>query len=681
MLLAWDGTVLAINNAYLELNGYRLEQLLRKNILEVASPDTRAFVREALETAKRGEIVQRDIITRTQNGAPRPLRALSIPVGPDGDAAAFIVGIDLRDRIASDERERVRTEQLRELYALATAPDSHDAHIAEALEIGCRLLRAECGVLVSNGNGLKIEASHHNGAAMDARRVLEFAQVIYNERGTVSSETWIGSRVVSGSSVHGVLLFFNSQMRRDGFNESDRDFMGLLCALLGASIERRRTRSHLRTLAYYDPLTGLANRLLFQERLRDALLDVSGQQNRIAVLSIDLDRFKDINDSLGHASGDRLLQLVAERLCGVAGERGIVARTGGDEFAIMFSGFTDIEDIRASAEQLLRAVDAPYRFDDYEQFMTASVGIAVFPEDARDDQTLLKHADMAMYQAKAQGRNAYYFYAPALDQPLHARITKEKALRRALSQGEFTVHYQPIYDLHNDTVAGVEALVRWNHPMRGMLFPGQFIPSAEASGLIVQLDEWVLRTAARQVRQWHERGHKIHLAVNLSARQFHLPDLGARLIGAVEEAGIPPRFLHIEITESVAMSDAAYAAKTVCELKRMGVCVSVDDFGTGHSSLSYLRRFEIDHMKIDRSFVDGIGNEENDETIVKTLIAMGHALGLVIVAEGVESASQLEFLKQHGCDRIQGFHISAPVDAAAAGELLERYRGTASPPG
>jgi len=680
LVLGWDGRVLAINDAYLEITRYRSEELVGANLLQVASPETRKFAADAIEHARRGQTLQRDFVARTKFGEPLPIRAISIPIGPDADGAAFVMGVDLRDRHAAEERERIRSERLRELYALATAPDSHDAHIDAVLETGCRLLQTQGGVFLSNGNGLRIESSHFPEGGLDEARILEHAQSIYNERGTVSSERWIGSRVVAGSTVHGVLMFFNSEAV-DGFDDADRDFMGLLSALLGSSIERRRARQHLRTLAYYDPLTGLPNRLLFQERMRDALLDVGGQQERIAVLSIDLDRFKDINDSLGHLGGDRLLQLVAERLSCVVGDRGVVARTGGDEFAVLYSGFTDIEQIRVAAEQLLRAVDAPYRLDDFEQYMTATAGIAVFPDDARDDQTLIKNADIAMYQAKSQGRNSYYFYTPSLDQPLHARLSKEKALRRALSHEEFIVHYQPIYDLRQDAIVGVEALVRWNHPMRGLLFPGQFIPSAEASGLIVQLDEWVLRTAARQLRAWHDEGHEIYLAVNLSARQFHLPDLGGRLIGAIREYALAPQFLHVEITESVAMSDAKYAAKMVRELKRMGACVSVDDFGTGHSSLSYLRRFEVDHMKIDRSFVSGIGSEENDETIVKTLIAMGHALGLIIVAEGVESVRQLEFLKRHDCDRIQGFYISPAVDSAAAAELLKQYRGTAPSPG
>jgi predicted signal transduction protein with EAL and GGDEF domain len=371
-----------------------------------------------------------------------------------------------------------------------------------------------------------------------------------------------------------------------------------------------------------------------------------------------------------------LLQQVAERLVEIGGSAGTVARMGGDEFIMLLSNCDNVETVRATAEALLQAVDDPYHLDDYEQFITTSIGIAVFPADGRDDQTLIKNADIAMYRAKDRGRNGYYFYNAALEAPILTRLSQEKQLRQALEREQFVVHYQPIVDLADGTLVGVEALVRWNHPERGLLYPDQFIPSAEASGLIVPLGEWVFETAAANVRALRERFGPFRLAVNLSARQFHQRDLQDRIAGAVGRAGLDANDVEIEITESVAMSDASAAIQTVRELKRSGAKIAVDDFGTGHSSLSYLRRFDVDIIKIDRSFIAGIGLERNDETIVKTLIAMGHSLGLVVVAEGVETRAQYDFLRAHGCDRVQGFYISAGLEPKALEALLASRRGS-----
>jgi diguanylate cyclase (GGDEF)-like protein/PAS domain S-box-containing protein len=434
--------------------------------------------------------------------------------------------------------------------------------------------------------------------------------------------------------------------------------------------EMRRTRAHMRTLAYYDSLTGLPNRIFFQERLRDALEHAPRQLPCVALLFLDVDRFKDINDTLGHALGDRFLQLVGERLVLLVKNRGVVARLGGDEFVVL-APCAGGDGVRELAEELLAAADLPYRIEGYEQFITTSIGISVYPDDGRNDQTLIKNADIAMYHAKEQGRNAYFFYDEALEAPIRSRLAQEQQLRHALKHDEFVLQYQPIVRIADgNPIVAVEALVRWNHPSEGMMGPDAFIPAAEASGLIVPLGEWVQKTGAAQMRQWRERFGFLVLAINISARQFHQRDLCERLVEIVSAAGLPPQAIEVEITESMALFDAEHAVETIHGLKRIGAQIAIDDFGTGHSSLNYLRKFDADHIKIDRSFVAGIGGPGSDDSIVKAIIAMGHSLGLKIIAEGVEMPEQYEFLRAQGCDLVQGNLFAPPMDPSQLEKLL-----------
>jgi len=326
---------------------------------------------------------------------------------------------------------------------------------------------------------------------------------------------------------------------------------------------------------------------------------------------------------------------------------------------------------RELAEELLAAADQPYRIEGYEQFITTSIGISVYPDHGRNDQTLIKNADIAMYHAKEQGRNAYFFYDEALEAPIRSRLAQEKQLRHALKHDEFVLHYQPIVRVGDgNPIVAVEALVRWNHPSEGMLAPDAFIPAAEASGLIVPLGEWVQKTGAGQMREWQERFGFLVLAINISARQFHQRDLCERLVEIVTTAGLLPQAIEVEITESMALFDAEHAVETIHGLKRIGAQIAIDDFGTGHSSLNYLRRFDADHIKIDRSFVAGIGGAGSEDSIVKAIIAMGHSLGLKIIAEGVEMPEQYEFLRAQGCDLVQGNLFAPPMDPSQLEKLL-----------
>jgi len=323
---------------------------------------------------------------------------------------------------------------------------------------------------------------------------------------------------------------------------------------------------------------------------------------------------------------------------------------------------------------LLEVIDDPCHIDEYEQYVTASAGISVFPADGKDDQTLIKNADIAMYRAKDLGRNASQLYAPSFEATIQMRLSQEKLLRQALQNDEFVVYYQPQVDMLSGKIVALEALVRWNHPKTGIIFPGRFIPSAEIRGLIVPLGDWVLRTATAQTSGWQEAFPGLRIAVNLSAKQFHQPDLRARILSVLTAANLPPELLEMEITEGVAMTDAAASIQIMRELVDSGIGIGLDDFGTGYSSLSYLRLFPAAVLKIDRSFVSGIGTEANDETIVITVIAMAHNLGLEVVAEGVETAEQYDFLRTYGCDRVQGYYISPAVPAAGITELLKEWR-------
>ncbi|MBV8118148.1 MAG: EAL domain-containing protein, partial [Candidatus Eremiobacteraeota bacterium] len=462
---------------------------------------------------------------------------------------------------------------------------------------------------------------------------------------------------------------------------TDADLMGLIAMLIAGTIDRSRQRARLRAMAYYDGLTGLPNRAFLAEKLRDAIEVAQSRLGRVAVLFLDLDRFKDVNDTLGHARGDRLLLAAARRLVEQLGDRATIARMGGDEFVVLLTEFDESETARDVAEEIVATISEPFQLDEYEQFISTSIGIAVYPEDGRDDQTLIKNADIAMYRAKDRGRNGYYFYNATLEAPIHMRLSQEKMLRRALEYNEFVVYYQPQIDLRTHEVVSVEALVRWIHPKSGMIEPSHFIPSAEISGLIVPLGDWVLQTAAHQVRHWHKTLAPLRLAVNLSGRQFHSRDLRHRVITALEAASLDPSFLEVEITESVAMSDAAQTVGIVRDLKAAGVRTAVDDFGTGYSSLAYLRRFALDVLKIDGSFVVGLGSETFDETIVRTVIGMAHSLGLEVVAEGVETETQLSFLKHNGCDIVQGYAIAPPLPAEEFERFLLRRREGAAASG
>lgn len=444
--------------------------------------------------------------------------------------------------------------------------------------------------------------------------------------------------------------------------------VGTVLALLQASNEtNRRGVAQIARLAHYDPLTDLPNRVLFQKSLSEALARRARKGDQLAVHFIDLDRFKTVNDTLGHPLGDALLREAAERLRRCVREGDTVARLGGDEFAVVQTGLSSMDGATRLAGRIVTAMAAPFDLGGHQVVIGASVGVSAAPSDGEDADELLKKADMALYRAKGDGRGAFHFFEHAMDEQLQARRALELDLRRALQDGEFELFYQPLYHLSDERVTGCEALLRWNHPERGMVSPADFIPLAEEIGLIGPLGDWVLRHACAEAARWPAH---VRLAVNLSPAQFRDRRLVATVVSALAVSGLPAHRLELEITESVLLQDNAANMTMLHDLKALGVRISMDDFGTGYSSLSYLRSFPFDKIKIDQTFVRDILHDSDAQAIIKAVLDLGASMGVITTAEGVETQAQLDALRGQGCAEIQGYFISRPAPAAEIAKML-----------
>ena len=440
--------------------------------------------------------------------------------------------------------------------------------------------------------------------------------------------------------------------------------------------ERKESERHIQFMAHYDALTKLPNRALFGDRLAQALATARRSGKKAALLFLDLDRFKSINDSLGHQPGDLLLQSVAARLKSCVREMDTVCRQGGDEFIVLLSEIDKMEDAAHIALKIVEAMSKEHFVGGSNLIITCSIGISIYPDDAVDGSLLIKNADAAMYHAKESGRNNFQFFTPDMNAEASERLALESDLRRAVQHEEFLLHYQPQIDNRSGKIIGMEALIRWRHPDKGMVSPARFIPIAEYCGLINAMGEWVLKTACIQNRKWQDEGLlNVPVAVNISALQFHQKNFKETVARILRESGLAPGYLELEITEGVTVREIEATVRLLNELKQMGVLISIDDFGTGYSSLSYLKRFPIDKLKIDQSFVRDISTDADDAAIVQTIISMGHGLRLKVIAEGVETAEQLAFLKQWQCDEIQGYYFSKPL---AADEFAEYVKSRAA---
>lgn len=444
--------------------------------------------------------------------------------------------------------------------------------------------------------------------------------------------------------------------------------------LVVATIESRNladqvqiANDHLGHLAHHDALTDLPNRILLQDRLSQAIELAHRQGKQLAVMFMDLDKFKHINDSLGHTVGDQLLQSVAQRLLGCVRQSDTVSRQGGDEFVLLLPFIEHSEDAALSAQKMLTALAEPHHIDLHDLHINASIGISIYPDDGRDAETLLKNADAAMYYAKENGRNHYKFFKPEMNARAVQRQATEASLRHALEQQEFVLHYQPKINFHSGAIVGVEALIRWRHPERGLLLPGQFVPVAEDCGLILPIGRWVLRETCLQARAWLRAGlPPITVAVNTSAIEFHAKDFLENIRATLVATGLEPHYLQLELTESVLMQDAESANSVLHALADMGVKLAIDDFGTGYSSLAYLKQFPIDTLKIDQSFVSDVTSNPDNAIIVSTVISMGKSLKQHIIAEGVETPEQYAFLLAQHCDEGQGYYFCRPLEEPEA---------------
>ena len=437
-----------------------------------------------------------------------------------------------------------------------------------------------------------------------------------------------------------------------------------LCRAIRYAMERHRATQRITQLAHYDHLTGLANRGLFYERLNCAVARCNRNDMAMALMFLDLDHFKAINDTLGHESGDSLLKTVATRIKRCIREIDTGVRLGGDEFAVLLEQIVSVEDVSAVAERILQLLAQPIIVNHHQLQITGSLGITIYPWDSANPQELLSHADAAMYRAKAQGGNNYQFYTAGMKTAGLDGSTLKVELSRALAKKEFLLHYQPQMNLRTKQIIGMEALLRWHHPYQGLIGPNQFIPQAEENGMIIPIGEWVLRAASKQAKYWEKQGFSTpHVAVNLSARQIHQGNLPALIQDILQRSHLDPENLKLELTETFLIHETDETLQTLRELKAMGVHLYIDDFGAGYASLRYLKSFPVDGIKLDQSLIQQLPHSTNDAAIVQAVISLGKALGLQVIAEGVETQEQVDFLEEHGCDAMQGYWIAPPLPA------------------
>lgn len=473
-------------------------------------------------------------------------------------------------------------------------------------------------------------------------------------------------------AVLGVFAMYSMTVRKPA--EAETRLIDFTTRIAGIAIERKLAEDQIHFMANHDVLTGLPNRGLLEDRLSQAILYAQRYDRWVTVVFIDLDNFKLVNDTLGHNAGDELLKTVASRMVECVRATDTVVRLGGDEFVIvLFDQPTNVDLISETLQKIRTAVAEPVHLGEHRLRTTASIGIANYPKDGTSPDTLLANADAAMYRAKEFGRDNFQFYAPEFNSRAHEKFVLQEELRNALARSEFALLYQPQVDLRSGRVFAVEALIRWNHPTLGVVSPTSFIPTAEETGLIVPIGDWVLHEACRQNKAWQDAGlPPMTVCVNVSARQFRERNLVGRVVNALRDSGLEARYLELEVTESLIMQDIELAVATMNELQGLGVQISIDDFGTGYSSLSALKTFPVARLKIDKSFINDVANDENDQAVASAVISLGQKLNMRVIAEGVETEDQMAFLRKNNCDEMQGYHFSKPVSAQDIEKLLDR---------
>ncbi|AQR65499.1 hypothetical protein BXU06_10880 [Aquaspirillum sp. LM1] len=645
-----DEKLVYVNPKVASTLGYQQEELIGCSMADLLAQEDSERVRGQIQQRYQNQIenMQYTLPVRHRDGHVLEVEVYSRLFEYRGRPAIIGVAMDISERRIADAKQRLSATVFENTSEGILITDANTCIIAvnqaftritgysETEAVGKRSRMFRIDQTGQNHNARMLAAldadGHWQGEFLDRRKNGEWFPV------------WLSLSAVRDQSNHSKLTHY--------------------VAVFSDITVRKEAEDRLQFLANHDPLTALPNRTHFIQRLEQAVAEARGNQSELAVLFIDLDRFKLINDSFGHHAGDDLLRLLAARLSCSLGEEGLLARLGGDEFTVLFEQVASRAHLEEITHRLLAELSKPLHLEDHELFVTASIGVSIFPSDGDDAASLLRNADMAMYRSKDAGKNTCTFFAGDMNDEAFERLLMENGLRLALERQEFELHYQPQINPFTHQVEAVEALIRWRHPDLGMVSPARFIPITEENGMIRQIGDWVLRTACAQIKAWDEQGvHVPRVAVNLSPRQFLRGTLTATVVEVLENTGLAPGRLELEVTEGMLMQNPAESVDILRELKALGVQIAIDDFGTGYSSLSYLKRFPLDSLKIDRSFVIGVPDDSDSSAIAETVVAMGRKLGLNVVAEGVETSDQCRFLRACGCKLLQGYFFAKPLSA------------------
>jgi diguanylate cyclase (GGDEF)-like protein/PAS domain S-box-containing protein len=655
----FHGTIQWVNQAFTTMTGFSKEEVVGKNPrLLKSGKQQRSYYADLWSTVSSGKVWHGELINRRKDGTTYIEEMTITPIAQNVGQANWTHFIAIKQDITA--RKQAEKELRLAQFSVEHASDS---------------------IFLSNSQGHFV---YVNKAACDSlgysrEELLCLSVPDLNPR-FPKEEEWPtfweelkrqGSITFEGRNIGKKGRVFPAEVTANYLEFDGQEYS---FAFVRNITERKVAEERIKSLAYNDALTGLPNRTLLRDRLAKALAGARRQKGKVALLFLDLDRFKDINDLLGHSVGDLLLQEVAERLKRFARDQDTVARLGGDEFLIMLTHVKDVSDAAVAAERLMDAMTHEFVIQGHSLHVSCSVGISIFPEHGADAETLIKDADAAMYSAKENGRNNFRFFTEEMNAQVMERLTLESSLRRALPEKELFLMYQPQMDIATGKIIGLEALLRWQHPDLGLVPPDKFIRVAENSGLILPIGEWVLRTACSQARKWQEEGlPAVTVAVNVSAVQFRQEDFCELIRRALNETGLGPQYLELELTEGLLLANADVTLSVLKELKSMGVTLAIDDFGTGYSSFSYLRQFRVSKLKIDRSFIRDVAVKPDDAAITTAIISMARSLNLKVIAEGVENEAQMTFLRAHQCDEIQGYYFSKPLEVGKVADMLRDH--------
>lgn len=658
-----DGRIEYVNPAFEKLTGYRHQEAIGQTpALLYSDYNDPQLYKNVWQILKAGKTFRGTMVARPKNAELFHEEKVITPLtNEQGHITHYVsIGRDITERIKAEETHARLTA------ILEATPDpvsiiEPDGSLWYINNAGRRLLDLPAE---ENLEGRRLEGTF---PASLARQFTDHIFPAAQRDGIWSGEIMLPLANGEVMPISQVVL---------GHHDTDGNIKYL--STIGRDItERKRFEAELQHHATHDRLTGLSNRFYLEERFRDALEHARRCDRHVGVLFLDLDNFKRVNDSLGHAAGDTLLQRVAQRLTNCLRPTDIIARHGGDEFAIIIGDLERVDDVLTVLGKLQAEFDRPILIENHQIYVTFSIGIALYPQDGREIENLLRHADTAMCKAKVAGTGQYQFYAADMNARGHELLTLEAELRYAVKHHEFVLHYQPQLDLNTGRICGAEALIRWQHPVRGLVSPGDFIPLLENSGLIITVGEWVLREACRMHRRCREAGwDKLRISINVSAVQFNDAELVNKIRAALREEAMPPQLLELEITENILMGDPVRSTDTLKELRGLGIRIAIDDFGTGYCSLAYLKQFPLNVLKIDQTFVRDIATDPKDAAIVESGIFLARKLGLEVTAEGVETREQLDLLQKHGCDLAQGYHLSRPLPEAG---LLDFLRNPSIP--